>query len=481
MERRKFLSSIAKATVASAFFGVGQCVSCSDAKRPSASAEQPNIILLIADNLGWKDLGCYGNEQVYTPNIDALAHGGIRFANAFIAAPSCSPSRASIITGQHPHTHGVTGLTHIRKRLMLSPFKRTLPEALAECGWHTAIEGKWHVAPYFPTSWYGYRERLSGVFAKDFLISSSDNALRFLEDNRDNAFYLELNYMNTHRGSSGEFYRPMSEFVSLESVDVPEYYALPDWPEIRDEVGMYYANVSAMDYLIGEVLAKVEQLGLAEKTLVCFVSDNGAQFPGGIMTLYDRGIGTPLIMRRPGRIPAGAINDNLVSTVDIMPTALDAAGCPISSGVQGRSVLPLATGTGDEPVHEAVFAEMTYHVDYLPMRAARTSRFKYIRNYSDDAIGLDQLAHKEWAHRLCELPNHGWLRPRVPEELYDLAADPTEQTNLAGMPEWSGELEKMRKILDRHMRETADPYLGKEFERNYSAEDSAAQSPGRYY
>ena len=114
---------------------------------------------------------------------------------------------------------------------------------------------------------------------------------------------------------------------------------------------------------------------------------------------------------------------------------------------------------------------MTYHVNYLPTRAVRTAKWKYIRNYSDDAVGLDQCAHMEWARRLCESPDQGWIRPRVPEELYDLESDPNEQQNLVGDPAFEEHLEAMRRRLDNHMRETQDPFLGKEFERNYSAKD----------
>ena len=144
-------------------------------------------------------------------------------------------------------------------------------------------------------------------------------------------------------------------------------------------------------------------------------------------------------------------------------------------------MLQPAAGDGDDTPHVVIFAEMTYHVDYLPMRAVRTRGWKYIRNYSDDAIGLDQLAHKEWAHRLCELPNHGWLRPRVPEELYALETDPNEQQNLADDPAFRGELNMMRGLLDRHMRETRDPYLGKGFERNYSAKERKRTAGKPYF
>jgi len=456
---------------ASVGLGVGQSVSCSNKKPSPAGADRPNIILIVADDLGWHDLGCLGNPDIETPNIDRLAGEGIHFTNAFVTASSCSPSRASIITGQHSHTNGVTGLTHVRKRLMLSPFRRTLPEILSDRGYNTAFEGKWHVAPYFPTSWYGYRERLSGMLPKDFWIDSSDKALEFIEENRDKAFFLELDYMDTHRKDDGEFYFADGFPMDPEKIEVPDYYTLPDWPEIRTEIAKYYSNAAKMDMMIGEVMDKLDDLGLTENTLVCFVSDNGAPFPGNKMTLYDRGIGTPLILRWPEKILAGGVDGELISTIDIMPTLLEAAGCSIPETVQGRSMLSIATGDGNEPLHDAIFAEMTYHVNYLPMRAVRTAKWKYVRNYSDDPVGLDQCVHMDWAQRLCELPNQGWIRPRTPEELYDLENDPNEQRNLVADPAFENDLKMMRDLLDTHMRETNDPYLGREFEKNFSPED----------
>ncbi len=469
MKRREFIEKAAKTAVAASCLGMGPSLGCGRKTLRAATEESPNIVLLVADDLGWKDLGCYGDEQISTPHIDGLAAEGVRFSNAFVAAPSCSPSRASIITGQHPHTNGVTGLAHRHKRLMLSPFKTTLADVLDQSGYNTAFEGKWHVAPYLPTGWYGYAERLSGILPKDFWIRSSDEATAFIEENRSNAFYLEINYMDTHRDDYGEF-QFVKEFpVDPEKIAIPEYYALPNWPEIREEVAKYYSNASKMDMMIGKVLAKLEELQLSEKTLVCFVSDNGPPFPGNKMTLYDRGIGTPLVMRWPGKIPAGTVNDSLVSTIDLMPTLLEATGSGIPPEVQGKSLLSLAMGTGSEAVRDAIFAEMTYHVNYLPMRAIRTAKWKYIRNYSDDAVGLDQCAHMKWAQRLSELPNQGWTRPRVPEELYDLENDPNEQDNLVEDLSHGSALEKMRKRLDRQMAETRDPYLGRAFERNFSA------------
>jgi arylsulfatase A-like enzyme len=460
MNRRKFLKAAASAAVSTYF---GASISCG--RRKSAQAkEAPNVILIIADDLGWKDLSCYGNRDISTPNIDRLAAEGARFTNAFGAAPSCSPSRASIITGQYPHCNGVTGLTHVRKRLMLSPFRQTLPELLSAQGYVTGFEGKWHVAPYFPTGWYGYQRRLSGILPKDFHIQSSEKAIDFISEPRNGPFYLELNYIDTHRDDAGEFHFNPEYPVDPGKISIPEYYTLPDWPEIRLEVAKYYSNLLRMDEMIGQTLEELDRRGLAENTLVCFVSDNGAPFPGNKMTLYDRGIGTPLIFRWPKKIPAGLSSGALVSAIDIMPTLLDAAGDTSPSSAQGKSLFPLMSGGGETELREAVFAEMTYHVNYLPMRAVRTRKWKYIRNYSDHPVGLDQCSHMEWARRVCELPNQRWLRPRAPEELYDVENDPHEQMNLVDEPAHKQTLREMRSLLDEHMRRTEDPFLGKAFE-----------------
>ncbi len=464
INRRRFIKTVSGAA---ASYCIGASLSCSE-KKTLLSKEAPNILLLVADDLGWKDLGCYGTTDVRTPNIDRLAAEGVRFTHSFVTASSCSPSRAGIITGQYPHTNGVTGLTHVHKRLMLSPFRKTLPDALAEAGYLTGFEGKWHVAPYFPVGWYGYEKRLSGVMPKDFLIKSSDKAVKFIHENKNAPFYLELNYMDTHRDDAGEFHFVKDFPVDPDKITVPEYYSLPDSPGIRHDIAKYYSNLMWMDEMIGRTLDALDEAGLTERTLICFVSDNGPPYPGNKMTLYDRGIAVPLIFRWPGKIAAGAVSDALVSTIDIMPTLLKAAGADVPGSVQGKSLLPLFRNETEGEFRDAIFAEMTYHVKYLPMRAARTRRWKYIRNYSNDPVGLDQCSEMQWAQELCQLPNQPWLRPRVPEELYDLLNDPHEQLNLAADSSHEQELRMMQALLDEHMRKTDDPFLGRKFERNFS-------------
>jgi N-sulfoglucosamine sulfohydrolase len=431
----------------------------------STDPKLPNILLITGDDLGWKDLGCYGNGAVATPNLDRLARQGCLFTNAFGVASSCSSARATFITGQYPHTNGVTGLTHAHPLRSLSPFHPTLPKLLRAAGFHTALEGKWHVSPYLPTSWYGYEERLSGIFAGDMWIRDSERTREFLHRSRGHRFYFEVNYMSNHRDDSGDFDFVAGFPVDAQSLRVPEYLHLPDWPEIRADLARFYSQTAHMDHMIGEVLDTLDELGLAEQTLVIFVSDNGAPFPGSKMTLYDRGIGTPLLLRWPQRIGAGRTSDQLVSTVDLVPTVLEAVGIATPEWVQGKSLLPLAEGTATGPVRKAVFAEMMYHRDYIPTRAVRTAKWKYIRNFSDAPIGLDQLADEEWAHRLCELPDQPWKEKRVPEEFYDLDEDPHEQRNLVDDPWARRFLGRLRAGLRLHMRDTKDPLRKASFER----------------
>lgn len=427
--------------------------------------EPPNVILITADDLGWLDLTCYGNDQVATPNIDRLADEGVKLDNAFVVSSSCAPSRASFITGQYPHTHGVTALTHLHPDRQLPVGHPTIASLLADAGYVTGIEGKWHVAFFEEPASYGYHEHLGGLLGSD--IQDSERARDFIERHQHERFYLELNYMNNHRDGMGKFQFAPDFPVDPEAIQVPEYWALPDWPEIREDVAKYFSQTMEMDRLIGEVLDQLDELGLADNTAVLFVSDNGPPFPGIKMTCYDRGVRVPLLVRWPAGLPAGESRDAFVNSIDILPTLLDAAGVPVPESIQGQSFLPTLLGQPDAPERQEIFMEMTYHVDYLPMRAVRTARWKYIRNYSDSAFGLDQRDGFEWAHALCELPDQPWKRPRVPEELYDLDADPHEKSNLAEDPGHADTLAELQQLLDAHMAATDDPYLGQPFTNDY--------------
>ncbi|HDP81090.1 MAG TPA: hypothetical protein ENN21_09655 [Spirochaetes bacterium] len=481
LNRRDFFRKVAlpaAATAATAgFLPATGCGKSGFTKNPDI----PNIIFITADNLGWYDLSCYGNKNVKTPGTDRIAAGGVRFTSAFVVSSSCAPSRASFLTGQYPHTHGVTALTHLKKTKALSPFAATLPKLLRDAGYNTAMQGKWHESPYLPTSWYGFNERLSGMMTKDWHIRDIGRAVDFIKRNKSNRFYLQMNFINNHRDPYGEYYYDKDFPVDPTRIKVPPYMAMPDWPEIREDLARYYSQSLRMEKLIGDLLNELEKLGLTDNTLVMFTSDNGPHYPGMISSLYDRGVGVPLIVRWPGKVKPGTSITHMINSIDIMPTLLEAAGVAVHPGVQGKSFLPMLKNPKAPPLHEQIFMEIDEHVYHIPTRVVRTKEWKYIRNYSDTALGLDQNNHMEWAHRMCELPNHPWKRPRQREELYNVGKDPNEQINLAANPNYAGRLEELRKMLDDHMKKTGDLYLGREFAREFNAENYKPIPPGTKY
>ncbi len=444
INRRRFIQSTGAAAAAVGFGGVFSGALSSE--RP------PNVILLVADDLGWRDLGCYGNEGVQTPNLDEMASQGVRFTNAFVTAPSCSPSRASIMTGQASHSVGVHGLTHLHRRFQMEPEIPTMAGQLRETGYQTGIGGKWHAAPFKSRTHYGYNRHLSYFFVK-----KPHRACRYISRYKDQPFFLELNFFQTHRDNKGRFEMDKDFPVDPDSIHVPNYWALPDLPAIREDVAKYYSQAARMDYIIGEILDRLERENIADRTLVMFVSDNGPPYPGCKTTCYDRGIGAPLILRWPNALPRGKVIDSLVSTTDLMPTALDAAGVSVPEPVQGKSLLPLIGGKTDG-LHDAVFAEVTYHVKYTPMRAVRTPEWKYIRNFNSKPTGLDQNKDFEWAQKVAELPGQKCCVPRPPEELFHVAKDPNEGNNLADDPEYADVKSKLKERLEKWREETADPF-----------------------
>lgn len=451
--RRGFLKAGAAALVA-------PTAGCGD---DEAAIGPRNVVLITGDDLGWRDLASYGNANVVTPALDRLKRGGVAFQRAFDVTSSCSSSRTTYATGQYPHTHGVTGLVHRMPDLSLPEGTPTLASRLRDAGFHTAIEGKWHCAsPQAPDA-YGYVEVMTTVLTQ--WIEDSTQTVAFIERAAARPFYLELNYMNPHRDLRGEFVQHPDHPVDPSAIEIPAYMHLPDVEGLREELAAYSSQVARMDVMIGEVIAALEAHDLLHDTLIVFISDNGPPFPGNKCNLSDRGTGTPLLFHWPAGLPSDVDRDDLVSSVDLLPTLLDLVGVPVPPEVQGRSLVPLLYGIGGGG--DAVFSEMTMHAstDAFPMRSVRVDRYRYIRNYNSrpaEIEGDDQ----PWVVDVLaqDLPGYRWTAPRVPEELYDLEADPTEQDNLAADAEWEPVLSELRARLDAHMAATGDPYLGAPFE-----------------
>lgn len=461
LSRRRFLEVTAGGALA-----LG-CDAGSGGERPRGTGPR-SIVLVTGDDLGWLDLSSYGSPNVRTPNLDRLKRGGVSFRRAFDVTSTCSSSRTTYATGQYPHTHGVVGLVHRLPALSLPEGTPTLASHLRAAGLHTAIHGKWHLAfPQGPET-YGYDEVMTSLLTQ--WIFRSDDSVDFVQRHAKDRFYFEINYMNPHRNYQGRFEQHPDHPVDPAAIVVPAYTRLPDLPGAREELAAYYSQVMRMDAMVGDLVAALEGERLLDDTLIVFISDNGMPFPGNKCNVYDRGTGTPLFFHWPAGFAAGVERDDLVASVDLMPTLLDVVGAPIPPEVQGRSLLPLLVDPAARGA-DAVFAEMTRHEDPLfPMRSVRTATHRYVRNYSDVPTHLEGGEQAWVVEYLATNPaDCPWGKPRVPEELYDLTRDPNETVNLVDDAAYGGLLAELRARLDAHMTETRDPYLGRAFERTADA------------
>jgi arylsulfatase A-like enzyme len=454
------------------------CGSIMISSRAAAGPQRPpNIVLIIADDLAWDDCGAYGNRKVRTPNIDRLAREGMRFDRAFVTASSCSPSRSSLLTGRYPHNTGAEEL-----HWPLPPEQVTFVEKLRASGSWTAAAGKWHLGDAIKSRFDVVREANPSGFqlgtgkgAKARMTAGGSGAAQsgcdqwvpVLRDRpKDKPFFLWLASLDPHRdyeeGTIAQPHRP-------EDVVVPPY--LPDVPEVRKDLALYYDEISRLDHYVGEVLTELDRQGVAGETLVLFLSDNGRPFPRCKTTLYDSGIRTPLIIRWPGQIRPGSRCGSLVSTIDIAPTILELTGVEAVPSIQGKDLSPLLK----EPtakVREMIFAERNWHDYAAHGRAARSERFKYIRNDDHDrpltppadavrSPSFRAMRRLRDAGGLTPAQRACFVSPRPAEELYDVDADPQELVNLAGDPKFAEVLGEMRRALGVWERDTGN-YLPKE-------------------
>ncbi|HUE69012.1 MAG TPA: sulfatase [Candidatus Acidoferrum sp.] len=373
-----------------------------------------------------RHLHCYGHGSVVSPNLDALAREGVRYASCFATAPQCSPSRASLATGMYPHNNGVMGLAH-------SGFDWELgvPHAAAVFaghGFESHLFGGQHVTPH--------PKRLG--FTQINPAGAGAEALARAEGKR---LYLEINFEETHRP-----YPPAGEPPA--GIEIPGY--LPDIPEAVEEMAAVEQAIAAMDAAAGRFLEAIEHAGRAREAFVVFTTDHGLAMPRAKCTLYDPGIEVALLARWPaGGVSGGGVQTRMVSNIDILPTLLVAAGLPVPDGVQGT---PLSDG------RDAIFAEKTFHSYYDPMRCVRDARHKYIRNF-ESAFAVEVPADIQAGPIFRADPSrYSRDRPSM-VELYDLEADPLEMQNLAGRPDVAAIEEELADRLWRWMRETRDPLL----------------------
>lgn len=402
-------------------------------------AKRPNIIYVHSHDTG-RYVQPYGHH-VLTPNIQLLADQGITFRRAFCAAPTCSGSRAALLTGQHCHQNGMTGLAH--RGWKLNDYSQTLVHPLKAGGYRTILVGEQHISldPHV----IGYDEviELSDNYAKR-VAPSAIEAMSLTSE----PFFMSVGFFETHR----DYAAPTSVRDSLYSLPPKN---LPDTAVTRSDMAAYKESVRSLDQGIGALLNGLHASGLAENTLVICTTDHGLAFPKAKATLLDTGTGVTLLMRGPGGFTGGRVVDSMVTHLDLFPTICDIAGIDKPDFLEGRSLMPLVCGEAGV-LHEQIFSEVTYHAAYEPQRAVRTDRWKYIRRF--DGRDRPVLANVDDSLSKDLLIAMGWDRePVAPEQLFDLALDPSEARNLAGDPAHAEVLAGMRERLDTWMEETDDP------------------------
>ena len=432
----------------------------------AAADNRPNILFCLADDWGYPHAGVYGDPIVRTPTFDRVAREGALFTNAFSAAPSCSPSRAAILTGQAPHRLAEGGNLHG----FLPARYGVYPDLLEASGYFVGFTRKGWGPGRFEAG--GRVRNPAGPQFQDFA-----EFLKRLPPGKPFCFWF----------GSQDPHRPYDQGSGAraglrpELVRVPPY--LPDIAEVRGDILDYYVEVERFDDEVGGLLRQLEEVGKLDNTILVMTGDNGWPFPRSKANLYDSGTRQPFAVRWPAAVRGGRVLEDFVTLADLAPTFLEAAGLQPPPEMTGLSLVGLLAGSEQPGKRTAVFVERERHANVrrgdlgYPARAIRTADYLCIRNFRPDrwpagdpelyfAVGpfgdCDGSPTKDWILSHMSEPDiarvfHLGFEKRPAEELYDLKKDPYQMTNVAGRPDYAEAQKRMRGELDRWMRETVDP------------------------
>jgi arylsulfatase A-like enzyme len=455
--RRRFFATLLRET---ALMAPAAAALRATARADEDSPARPNVVFFLVDDMGWRDLACYGSTFFETPNIDRLAAQGMRFTDGYAACPVCSPTRASIVTGKHPARLHLTNFLVGRRwpkdapiappdwQTFLPPSEVSIAERLKTAGYTTAHIGKWHLGgkpQYWPENqgfdlnvagcgsgmprsyfWPAWRNNppVKGRRPGDYLPEVlTHHALRFLQQHGagEKPFYLQFNFYNVH--------------IPLQARRdaIEKYRRKPVRPDETQTNAIYAAMVEAVDTAVGRVLAKLDELGIADRTVILFTSDNGglsvregpntpatnnAPLRAGKGYLYEGGIREPWIVKWPGHVKPGSICATPITSHDAYPTILEIAGVPDAPDhvTDGRSIVPLLTQAGQLD-RDALYWHYPHYANQggRPGSAVRRGPWKLIERHEDGRL-----------------------------ELYNLEKDLGERHNLADeQPEKAAELQEM--------------------------------------
>ncbi len=466
--------------------------SCS--KMEKKEEKKPNIMILMSDNHSWNHLGCYGDKVVKTPNIDKIATKGIRFTNAFCSAPSCTPARASMLTGQD-----IWRLEEGANLWGIFPKKfEVYTDLLESAGYLVGYEGK----GWGPGDWEASdrTRNPAGVQYNSF-------EEFYNEKEKGQPFMYWFSSRDPHRPfrkDGGEKAK-----IDLDKIEVPPY--LPDCPEVRSDIADYYAEIQHFDKEVSGYIALLKEMGQLNNTIIIIASDNGWQMPRGLANLYNMGTKIPLIISMPDRYKSNRVVDDFVSLNDLAPTFLELAGIPIPQYMTAKSLLNIlhSEKSGQVEPERDFFVTARERHAYVRKngagyggRAIQTKEFLYIRNYDSDnwPAGDPPLFGDVDAHMLqypcatkmylLENRENAEIKPlfdmafalRPEEELFDLKKDPQQLINVAEVPEYQQNKLELSDRLNAYLTKTKDPRMTGEamkwMDAEYFAEKDKTPQPG---
>ena len=446
---------------------------------PSAMAAAPrNVVLFVTDDQS-PDAGCYGNDVIKTPSLDALAADGVRFDAAFCTTASCSASRSVILSGLHNHANGHYGHEHAYHHFSSFDRVRSLPVLLAEAGYRTASIGKYHVAP---KEVYQFQKFLPGNSRSP--VEMAENCQGFIKEDPTQPFFLYFCTSDPHRSGGkvpGAEYDPNPfgnkpggypgvKEVTYSPDDVKVHSFLPNTPTCRAELAQYYQSVSRIDQGLGRLVEILKEANAYENTLIIFTSDHGIAFPGGKTTLYEGGMNVPFVVHSPTVDKPGRASQAMVSHVDLTPTILTFANAmPKNYKFHGRSWLA-ALETEKPEGFDQVFASHTFHevTMYYPMRVVRERKYKLIWNIAHGLpypFASDLWDAPTWQDIYKQGPDAYYGKRTVDQyinrpkfELFDIESDPYETVNLAESEEHAAEFKRLKEKLHAFQKNTNDPW-----------------------
>jgi len=444
-----------------------------DALQATAAA-RPNIVFIVSEDNS-DHLGCYGEKRVHTPHLDGLAAGGVRYTRAYVPYPVCSPSRAAFLTGLYTRQTGHVGLaTH---RFSMYRHFKTMPAYFQEAGYYTGFLGKTHVNPESVVEDYiDHRAIRSSNFSKTISIKQYAKEARAVMQEaaaRKKPFLLIINYADAHRKFTGKSKNGFPS-VMVDAEIAPFPWIGSDSPYLRQELKDYFNCINRLDEAIGLVLEDLSDLKVRDNTLIVYISDHGADFPRGKGSIYENGTRIPMIVNYPQSFPHGKVERKMVSTLDILPTMLTAAGIPAPRELPGFSLQHIDSGKAAPRQYIHTFTTGSSPNLLYMQFGIRDQRYKLI--YNPDRA-LNRLAASRYRNSKLPADQHvaDFLHPPV-YELFDLQNDPHEWKNLAGSAMHQEIKQRLLRAMQSFQRRIKDPFANRPNIAAFIAEQKEYQS-----